>query len=161
MSAANIIPMVIAVVIVCALLLFLIIHHSRKQDHQVERIRSSDLYGHLYPLLLRCNRRCVESIAIRTTSVQVRLFNPAGRTLLYTFDKHGFDPVPQEYLHALSQAVAMDLPLLRDNTCYTYHTYTETLPNGVRSKWYEYMITTDYKDSLTRADYLKKKPHRV
>ena len=62
---------------------------------------------------------------------------------------------------ALAQAVAVDLPLLRDSTRYTFHTRTELRSNGQKANWYEYMITTDYKDSMIRAEYLEKKPHRA
>lgn len=156
-----IIVLILLLVAVCAVILFAIIRHHQKQEHLVKRVRSSDLYGHLYPLLLRCNRRCVESIALKTDSVCIRLYKPAGRTLLYTFEKHGFDPLKEEYLYALAQAVAVDLPLLRDSTRYTFHTRTEIRANGLKADWYEYMITTDYKDSMIRAEYLEKKPHRA
>lgn len=159
--STPVIMLILAVVAVSGLILMSIIRHHRKQEHLVQRVRSSDLYGHLYPLLLRCNRRCVESIALRTDSVCIRLYKPAGRTLLYTFDKHGFDPLKEEYLYALAQAVAVDLPLLRDSTRYTFHTRTEIRSNGLKADWYEYMITTDYKDSMIRAEYLEKKPHRA
>ena len=159
--STPIIMLILAVVAVCALVLASILRHRRRQEYLVQRVRSSDLYGHLYPLLLRCNRRCVESIALKTDSVCIRLYKPAGRTLLYTFDKHGFDPMQEEYLYALAQAVAVDLPLLRDSTRYTFHTRTEIRANGLKADWYEYMITTDYKDSMIRAEYLEKKPHRA
>jgi len=153
--------LLLIVAAICALVLFGIIRRKQKQDYLVQRVRSSDLYGHLYPLLLRCNHRCVESIALKTDSVCIRLYKPAGRTLVYTFEKHGFDPLKEEYLYALAQAVAVDLPLLRDSARYTFHTRTETLYNGLKANWYEYMITTDYKDSMIRAEYLEKKPHRA
>lgn len=159
--STPVIVLILAVVAVCAAILLSILRHRRKQEHLVQRVRSSDLYGHLYPLLLRCNRRCVESIALKTDSVCIRLYKPAGRTLLYTFEKHGFDPMQEEYLYALAQAVAVDLPLLRDSTRYTFHTRTEIRSNGLKANWYEYMITTDYKDSMIRAEYLEKKPHRA
>ncbi|MBE5803168.1 MAG: hypothetical protein E7316_01480 [Clostridiales bacterium] len=153
--------LLLTIAAICAVILFFIIRRKKKQEHLVKRVRASDLYGHLYPLLLRCNRRCVESIALKTDSVCIRLYKPAGRTLLYTFEKHGFDPLNEEYLYALAQAVAVDLPLLRDHTRYTFHTRTEIRFNGHKADWYEYMITTDYKDSMIRAEYLEKAPHRA
>lgn len=153
--------LILLVVAVCGVLLYGIIRHRKREEYLVQRVRSSDLYGHLYPLLLRCNRRCVESIALRTESVSIRLYKPAGSTLVYTFEKHGFDPLQQEYLHALAQAIAVDLPLLRDHTRYSFSTHSEILANGKKADWYEYMITTDYKDSMIRAEYLEKKPHRA
>lgn len=132
------------------------LHHKKQKEH-VRRQRSSDLYGHLYPLLLRCNKRCVESITIRTDAVCIRLYRPAGRTLLYTFEKHGFDALSQDAVYALAQAIAVDLPLLQDRDRYTFTPHAEALPSGDKGYWYEYMITTDYKDSMIRADYLSKK----
>ena len=111
MNTTLSIPLLI-IAVICALVLFSIIRRKQKQEHLVQRVRASDLYGHLYPLLLRCNRRCVESIALKTDSVCIRLYKPAGRTLLYTFEKHGFDPLKEEYLYALAQAVAVEVILL-------------------------------------------------
>jgi len=157
-------PLIILLVVIAAiatLVLLGIIRRRRDQEKLVQRVRSSDLYGHLYPLLLRCNKRCVESVALKTDSVCIRLYKPAGGTLLYTFEKHGFDPLKEEYLYALALAVAVDLPLLRDSDRYTFRIHTETRANGLKADWYEYMITTDYKDSMIRAEYLEKKPHRA
>ena len=140
----------------CLLVLWRIRRERRRQAYYVSRVRSSDMYGHLYPLLLRCSRRSVESIAIRPESVCIRLYNPAGRTLLYTFDKHGFDPLEPDTLLALALAVAVDLPLLQDRARYTFRTRTAPGVNGIRTTWYEYMITTDYKDSMLRPEYMNK-----
>jgi len=154
----NAIILLVALVLaVCAALLIRIQWRRQQQEQYVRRIRSSDLYGHLYPLLLRCNRKCVESITLHADALCIRLYRPAGQTLLYTFDKHGFDPLEQDALYALAQAVAVDLPLLRDQARYTFNTHGMLLPTGEKGYWYEYMITTDYKDSMIRADYLEKK----
>ena len=110
-------------------------------------------------------RSLKESIIVG--SIKIPMGNSAfslgttGGTLLYTFEKHGFDPLKEEYLYALAQAVAVDLPLLQDSARYTFHTRTEIRSNGLKADWYEYMITTDYKDSMIRAEYLEKKPHRA
>ena len=128
----------------------------RHQAYCVSRVRASDMYGHLYPLLLRCRSRRVESIAIRAESVCIRLCSPAGRTLLYTFDRHGFDPLEPESLLALAQAVAVDLPILQDRTRYTFRTHTDPGANGIRITWYDYMITTRYKDSMLRPEYMNR-----
>lgn len=152
-------PLIVLILLVAALCLFILwrirrVH--RRQAYYVSRVRASDMYGHLYPLLLRCSRRSVESIAIRPESVCIRLYNPAGRTLLYTFDKHGFDPLEPDTLLALALAVAVDLPLLQDRARYTFRTCTAPGVNGIRTTWYEYMITTDYKDSMLRPEYMNK-----
>lgn len=146
--------LIVFVAAACCAVLLGISRRRKNQEELVRRVRSSDLYGHLYPLLLRCNKRCVESVALKPEALAIRLYKPAGRTLVYTFDKHGFDALQPEYLYALAQAVAVDLPLLRDGSRYQFHVRRETGNNGEKISWYEYMITTDYKDSMIRADYL-------
>ena len=154
--SAPLIALVLLIAALCLVILWRIRRIRRRQAYYVSRVRSSDMYGHLYPLLLRCSRRSVESIAIRPESVCIRLYSPAGRTLLYTFDKHGFDPLEPDTLLALAQAVAVDLPLLQDRARYTFRTRTDPGVNGIRVTWYEYMITTDYKDSMLRPEYMSK-----
>lgn len=158
MSKPFIIALVVLIALVCTIVLLSIFRRRKAQDELVRRVRASDLYGHLYPLLLRCRSRCVESITVKTDSVCIRLYKPAGRTLLYTFDKHDMDPLPPEHLYALARAVAVELPLLRDNARYTFRTCTEPSVTGAKATYYEYTITTDYKDSMLRAEYLSKKP---
>lgn len=159
--STPVIILIFVVILACAAVLISLLRRRSREEYLVKRVRASDLYGHLYPLLLRCNKRCVESIAVKTGSVCIRLYRPAGRTLIYTFEKHGFDPMAQDYLYALAQAIAVDLPLLRDSARYTFSTHNEVLANGQKANWYEYMITTDYKDSMIRAEYLEKKPHKA
>ena len=154
--SAPLIALILLVAALCLVLLWHIRRVRRRQAYYVSRVRASDMYGHLYPLLLRCSRRSVESIAIRPESVCIRLYNPAWRTLLYTFDKHGFDPLEPDTLLALALAVAVDLPLLQDRARYTFRTRTAPGVNGIRTTWYEYMITTDYKDSMLRPEYMNK-----
>ena len=102
--SAPLIALILLVAALCLFILWRIRRVHRRQAYYVSRVRASDMYGHLYPLLLRCSRRSVESIAIRPESVCIRLYNPAGRTLLYTFDKHGFDPLEPDTLLALALA---------------------------------------------------------
>ena len=154
--SAPLIALILLIAALCLVVLWRIRRIRRRQAYYVSRVRASDMYGHLYPLLLRCSRRSVESIAIRPESVCIRLYSPAGRTLLYTFDKHGFDPLEPDTLLALAQAVAVDLPLLQDRARYTFRTRTDPGVNGIRVTWYEYMITTDSKDSMLRPEYMSK-----
>lgn len=65
----GVIILLCAVIIICGAILARLTLEKRRQEQYVKRIRSSDMYGHLYPLLLRCNRRCVESVSIRPEEV--------------------------------------------------------------------------------------------
>ncbi len=154
MSTPLLIALVILVCLLCAAGLAGIIRRRRAQEALVRRVRASQLYGHLYPLLIRCREQCVESVTLRTDGVYIRLYKPAGQALNYTFDKHDIDPMQPQYLYALAQAVAVELPLLRDGARYAFRTRTDTLATGEKITYYEYTITTDYKDSMLRADYL-------
>lgn len=153
----EMIVLIIAAVLLCAAILLRIMLVRRREREFVRRIRSSDLYGHLYPLLLRCSRHYVESIAIRPEALLIRHFRPAGYRLSYNFDQHGFDPLEPDALYALAQAVAVDLPLLRDNAHYEFRTHIQMTDNGEKFRWYEYMIRTEYKDLMARAHYARKK----
>lgn len=154
MNTPVLIALVALVCILCAAGLASILKRRRAQEELVRRVRTSELYGHLYPFLTRCREQCVESVTLRTDGVYIRLYKPAGRALNYTFDKHDMDPMQPQYLYALAQAVAVELPLLQDSTRYTFRTCTEPLTTGQKATYYEYTITTDYKDSMLRADYL-------
>lgn len=157
MNTLQLILLIGAAIALCTTAILVLNHHHRQQEELVRRIRSTDLYAHLYPLLLRCNKRCVESITVRPEAVCIRLYRPTGRTLNYTFEKHGFDTLEPAALYALAQAIAVDLSLLRDRACYTFTRRIERLDNGDTLRWYSYMITTEYKDSMNRAEYFDKK----
>lgn len=154
MNASMLIILTVLVAVVCAIALASISARRKAQAQLVRQVRTSELYGHLYPLLMRCREQAVESVTLRLDSLCIHLYKPAGSTLTYTFDKHDIDPLPQAYLYALAQAVAVELPLLRDSSRYTFRTCTEQKPTGGKATYYTYTITTDYKDSMLRADYL-------
>lgn len=123
--------------------------HER-QRLLVSRLRKSEIYGHIYPELLRAGRRAVETVTIHPEGVSLRFLQPVGDTRTCSFEALGFDPMEQEPLHALAHAVAIDLPCLCDPNCYTLVTRHERRPNGDTWCWYEYAISTAYKDELMR-----------
>lgn len=122
-----------------------------RQRELVARLRRSEIYGHLYPQLLRAGKRPVETVTIHPEGVALRFLQPVGDTLRCSFDALGFDPMEQVPLYALAQAVAVDLPCLRDPHAYTFVTHREKRADGQTWCWYEYAICTDYKDELMRG----------
>lgn len=125
--------------------------HSR-QDLLQERIRDSEVFLCVKPLLERCRTLRVESIVFRPDAVIVKLFNPPGKTLRCVFDEHGLDDAEPEPLMALAQAAGEELPMLLDNRKYFFRAYKEEA-GGEVLRWYEYMIQPAYKDSVLRERY--------
>ena len=125
--------------------------HSRQELLQ-ERIRTSESYLCVRPLLERCRTLKVESISFRPGAVIVRLYAPPGKTLKCVFEEHGLDDVAPEPLMALAQVAAEDLPMLADNQKYFFKAYREEV-GGDLLRWYEYMIQPGYKDSVLRERY--------
>ncbi len=143
----------LAVLVACAAVM---IHDRRvrkRQKRLVAYLRQSDLYAHLYPMVKRIEQMHIESVAVRREEVCVRAYEPAGRTLRFTFDKHGFDPLEDDRLYALTLALAVDAPILRDSKRYDLLKHEDQCMNGGKAAWYEYMIRTEFKDSMVRARY--------
>lgn len=126
-------------------------YYSRQALLQ-ERIRRSEAYLCVRPLLERCRTLRVERITLRADRVVVTLFDPPGRKLQCVFEEHGLDDMEPEPLLALAQTVTADLPMLGDSQRYFFKTYREDA-GGVLLRWYEYMIQPDYKDAVLRERY--------
>ena len=125
--------------------------HNRQALLQ-ERIRTSETYLCLKPLLERCRTLRVERINFRPNAVIVTLYDPPGKTLKCVFEEHGLDNPEPEPLLALAQAAVTELPVLGDNRCYFFKAYREEV-GGQVLRWYEYMIQPGYKDSVLRERY--------
>ena len=116
------------------------------------RIRNSEAFLCVRPLLERCPTLRVESIVFRPDAVIVKLFTPPGKTLKCVFEEHGLDDAEPEPLMALAQVAAEELPMLGDNRKYFFRAYREEV-GGETLRWYEYMIQPAYKDSVLRERY--------
>ena len=117
-----------------------------------ERIRQSEAYLCVRPLLERCRTLRVERITLRPDRVVVTLFDPPGRKLQCVFEEHGLDSMEPVPLAALAQAVAAELPMLQDSQRYFFKSYREDA-GGIILRWYEYMIQPAYKDRVLRERY--------
>ena len=125
--------------------------HSR-QALLAQRIRHSETFVCVKPLLERCHTLKVESIVFRPDAVIVKLFALPGKTLKCVFEEHGLDEVGPEPLLALAQVAAEELPELGENRKYFFKAYREDR-GGENLHWYEYMIQPAYKDSVLRERY--------
>ena len=130
---------------------------TRRQHREatlMARMRSSAMYGRLYPVLVKCGQCCVERIIIRPEEVRIVLYKPMNREYRFNFEAHGLDPVDRpQALRALSQAIALDVPVLADPAKYYFSTHTAPRDGGGNYHWYEYAVQIAYKDQMLRAWY--------
>ena len=124
------------------------------------RMRSSAMYGRLYPVLVKCGQCCVERIIIRPEEVRIVLYKPMNREYRFNFEAHGLDPVDRpQALRALAQAIALDVPVLADPAKYYFSTHTAPRDGGGNYHWYEYAVQIAYKDQMLRAWYDHAEPN--
>ena len=130
---------------------------TRRQHREatlMARMRSSAMYGRLYPVLVKCGQCCVERIIIRPEEVRIVLYTPMNREYRFNFEAHGLDPVDRpQALRALAQAIALDVPVLADPAKYYFSTHTAPRDGGGNYHWYEYAVQIAYKDQMLRAWY--------
>ena len=131
--------------------------HERTREQIVMRVRTTDLYGHLYPLLRQYDNDFVESVIIRPQELIIRLIEPMGKTMRYTYKKHGLDQPTQDVLYALAQAVIVDMKVLRNRKHYVFQEYTDTHRNGEKYDWYAYTIRPARKDEIIRINAQKRR----
>lgn len=145
-----------AAVLLAVLFLVRRVLTSRQQQEAtfMERMRSSEMYVRLYPVLVKCRECCVERILIRPEEVRIVLYKPMNRVYAYNFEAHGLDPVDRPAaLRALAQAISLDVPVLADPKKYYFSTHTSPRDGGGSYHWYEYAVQIPYKDVMLRAWY--------
>ena len=152
----GLVALVFVMVAVSAVLLVRITAENRRQQRLVQRVRTTDLYAHIYPLLRRYDNESLESVTIRPESVTIRTLMPQYETKHYTFQRHSLDNPSQETLYALVQAVLVDMRVLRNTRHYAFRSHKEATSNGDRLYWYDYVITPARKDFVIRV--LSRKP---
>ena len=130
---------------------------TRRQHREatlMARMRSSAMYGRLYPVLVKCGQCCVERIIIRPEEVRIVLYKPMNREYRFNFEAHGLDSVDRpQALRALAQAIALDVPVLADPAKYYFSTHSSPRDGGGNYHWYEYAVQIAYKDQMLRAWY--------
>ena len=138
--------------------LYLVRKRLTQRQHReaplMSRMRSSAMYGRLYPVLVKFGQCCVERIIIRPEEVRIVLYKPMNREYRFNFEAHGLDPVDRpQALRALAQAIALDVPVLADTAKYYFSTHSSPRDGGGNYHWYEYAVQIAYKDQMLRAWY--------
>ena len=128
--------------------------HQHREATLMARMRSSAMYGRLYPVLVKAGQCCVERIIIRPEEVRIVLYKPMNREYRFNFEAHGLDTVDRpQALRALAQAIALDVPVLADPAKYYFSTHSAPRDGGGSYHWYEYAVQIAYKDQMLRAWY--------
>ncbi len=136
-----------AALLVCLTLLQWQRTKHRRQQEAAQRVRETNLYARLYPILMEAGEKPIEQIAVRDDAVILRLLRPS-REIHFHYETQGFDaPTPARRL-ALAQAMAADLPALADPNRYVFQSRKRRLPNGKKSLWYEYLLTLEEKQRV-------------
>ena len=155
---------IIAGAIVLLIVLYLIrqrlTSRAQREATFMERMRSSDMYVRLYPVLVKTRECCVERILIRPEEVRIILYKPMNREYRFEFEAHGLDNVDRPAaLRAMAQAIALDIPDLADPAKYYFSTHTAPRDGGGSYHWYEYAVQIAYKDQMLRAWYDHAEPN--
>lgn len=135
---------------VAAILLRRMLRRVREQERLVARVRTTALYGHVYPLFHQHDSEYIESLTFRPEGITLRLFEPLGEEIRYTFARHDLDEPNDETLFALAQAATVDLSALRSEKNYVFRIHTEEGKHGTVIRWYDYLVKPAYKSMMLR-----------
>lgn len=127
---------------------------QRREATLMSRMRSSQMYARLYPVLVKSRECCVERILIRPEEVRIILYKPMNREYRFNFEAHGLDQVDRPAaLRALAQAIALDVPVLAEPEKYYMSTHSAPKDGGGKYNWFEYAVQIAHKDRMLRAWY--------
>ena len=144
------IALIAVVTAAAAVLLRRMVKRVREQERLVARVRTTALYGHVYPLFQQHDSEYIESLTFRPDGITLRLFEPLGEEIRYTFAKHDLDDPNDETLFALAQAATVDLSALRSEKNYTFRIHTEEGKHGTVIRWYDYLVKPAHKSMMLR-----------
>lgn len=150
------IGLAVAVLAVLALILRRMRRDTHTQEELVRRVRTTDLYGHVYPLLRKYDTDLLEGVVFRPEHIIVRMLEPLGTEVRYTYARHEVDDPEQITLYALAQAALVDMKVLRDTRHYTFVVHRSRDRNGNPYTWYEYAMRSKWKKALLQAQQKKR-----
>lgn len=145
----------VAAILCAAALLYYLKKGINRQEEQAKKVRSTQLYGHVYPFLRKYDDPSLESVIFRPESITIHTVIPLGGKATYTYAKHQLDDPSQDTLFALAQAAMLDMRVLRNNRNYIFKTHSGITPSGTRYNWYSYTIRPAWKDHIIRSEARK------
>ena len=144
------------ILLAAAVMLVRLLADNARQEKMVARLRTTELYGHVYPMLCKYDNDFIESVAVRREGIIIRTLVPLGGEARFTFARHGLDEPEDETLYALALAMTVDMKALRNQKRYRFRCHTTIRPNGDKAEWYDYVVTSEWKGEVLRAEARKK-----
>ena len=125
-----------------------------QQSHDLiykQRLRHSELFAQIYPLIERAKASDLERVQIERTRVSFYSVYPPGIIGEFSLTDTSWSPMDERKLWAMTQAIADDLPILLENKCYRLSHMRVQRPNGIWDSMYHYDINMGYKTELIKA----------
>ena len=120
---------------------------NRRRHEQVymERMRRSMLFYEIFPLIAEARQHDIDRVQIERSRIVFYAVCPPGEVGSYVLSERGHRPLNPQRVWALTQAVAEELPVLREGRCYRLKRYTVMRPNGKKDDAYQFIIRNAYK----------------
>ena len=140
------------VCLLAALSLWLGARVSRqRQLLSMERMRGSALYADLYALVCIARQHDLDEVRVERDRVSFFSMQPAGCLGRFDLTVGGYRYLNDRQVLALSQVLAMDLPVLQSDWNYRLRRIRVTRPNGMQDDAYLYSARSPYKARLLAA----------
>ena len=127
--------------------------HRRRQHEQIykKRMKGSMLYCEIYPLIVEAQKRHIDRVVVERSRVVIYTVFPPGMLGEYVLTDSGHRPLNADRTWALAEAIADDLPALKQSRCYRLKRYRVMRPNGKTDGAYMFIIHSAYKSELLCA----------
>ncbi len=138
-----------AALLIGASILLIIDRRTRQYEAlRVERMRHSEMYDSLFPLIDFARRHDIDSIRIERDHVSFFSVCPPGKMGEFVPSRMGYVPMNEQKTLALAQLMAEEMPVLASSARYRFRRYRVMRPNGVVDNAYEYTIRSSFKTAL-------------
>lgn len=132
-----------------ASILLILDYRSRQRDAlRMERMKHSEMFWQLLPMIDFAKRHDIDSIRIERNHISFFSVCPPGKMGEFIPTDYGHPPMSERKTLALAQLLADEMPVLQSSSRYRFRRYRVMRPNGIWDKAYEYTIRSSYKTAL-------------
>lgn len=145
---------VITVCGISALLLYAFFAKTdRNEQAQIAALRESPLYLQLRSRLTALDRNNIDQVRIECSGVTVTSVCPAHTVLSFSFKQNGNSKRNDAFTRLYAELIAVDFPLLAQNSAYKLRRYRVYRVNGKPESAYAFIMRRGYKDYLLAERY--------
>ena len=138
-----------AAVLFGASILLILDRRSRQRDAlRMERMKHSEMYWQLLPMIRFAKGHDIDSIRIERNHISFFRVCPPGLMGEFIPTDNGHRPMSEKKTLALAQLMADEMPVLQSSSRYRFRRYRVMRPNGNWDNAYEYTIRSSYKTAL-------------